>query len=122
MNAELNAGKLTLDLFEILENMSGDELMALIDSVSCMDSVIENVSAQIIDGWTEMGSHGSKCYQAVPFTALDKASRAIAGASSEIAKKEIEKLVAECERQRKSMEQAWAQFHQLRESRNGIAA
>lgn len=122
MKAELKAGKLTLDLCEVLENMSGDELMALIDSVSCMDHVIENVAAQIITGWTEMGSHGGKCYQGVPFTPLDKASRAIAEASGEIAKDEIKKLVDECERQRKSMEQAWAQYHELRSRRDGIVA
>ena len=94
--------------------MTGDELMTLIDAISCTEAVIENVSAQIISGWTELGSHGNKSYAAEPSTALDKASRAIADASSEIAKREIAKAVDAAKRAEQSASEAWEKYHAMR--------
>lgn len=62
-------------------------------SLACEDDIIEDVTDQIIKGWTEEGSHGYKhSGDADPSTALDKAVRAVALGAGEVAVREIRQL------------------------------
>lgn len=86
--------QITIDLNWLLSALSDDQRRELIDSLSCEESVIADVSAQLLDGWTERASHGPRSCSAEvePTNAIDKARRAIAMRSSDVAREEIEDL------------------------------
>jgi len=69
--------------------------------------VIQAVVDQIVDGWTELGSHGFRSNCMEPANALDKIRRRLAEASSEIAKDEIETLKQLVVQAEKSRDEAW---------------
>lgn len=94
MRAEIVDSKLQIDVVDLFEHLDSDTLMSIADHVAITDQVIEFVTQQILDGWTEMDSHGGKLANASPSpcTGLDKAVREVAKRSSEVAKIEIERL------------------------------
>jgi len=94
MNAEFKAGKITFELHDLLGQVSTEQKMEMIESMSCDDDVIKHVSAQIISRWTENGyAGGSACTASdAPTMGLDWACREVAKHSGEIAKREIERL------------------------------
>jgi hypothetical protein len=86
-------GELNLNLVDVIHEMTEEEQLLLVESLSCQSSVIEFVGQQITKGWTESGFHGGRYWgSAEPSTPLDKLMREIANKSGEIAEKEIKRL------------------------------
>ena len=103
MRAEIVEGKLQVDVIDLFEGLDAEKLMSLADSLAVTDQVIEFVVQQILDGWTALDSHGGTCVHAspVPSTGLDKALREVAKRSSEVARKEIARLEAALDKERR---------------------
>ena len=79
-------GELSIDLVDIIHEMTDEEQLLLVESLSCQSSVIEFVGQQITKRWTESGFHGGRYWgSAEPSTPLDKIMREIANKSGEIA-------------------------------------
>lgn len=84
------------DFSSLVELMSGEQQVELIETLSCYDAVIKHVTEQIIDiyGMTENGLSGSSLCGHEKFsgkgTVLDKARLAIAMASGEVSRQVIE--------------------------------
>ena len=103
MSIELKAGNVTVFLTgpnDILEIMSDDDKISLIESLSCYDAIVKHVSDQLVYSSTENGNFGSmNCHwDKENGTPLDKIRNVIAKSSSELSKKRIEYLDKECER------------------------
>jgi hypothetical protein len=93
MKVKYTDGDLSLNLVDVIHEMTEEEQLLLVESLSCQSSVIEFVGQQITKGWTESGFHGGRYWgSAEPSTALDKVIREIANKSGEIAEKEIKRL------------------------------
>lgn len=98
MKLSYQSGNLELSvcLDTVLQTLSDEQKVLLVDSLSCEEAIIKNVADQILTGWTEQCSHGRTSYtsQSDPecLTALDRARRELARNSSEIAAKEIARL------------------------------
>ena len=86
-------GELSIYLVDIIHEMTDEEQLLLVESLSCQSSIIEFVGQQITKGYTENGFYGGR-YWGSPdaSTALDKIIREIANKSGEIAEKEIKRL------------------------------
>ena len=79
-----------IDLSWLLEQLTAEQKRELVDSLACENDVIEDVTAQLLDGWTSLGSHGANTSgDSEPNTPLGKARRAVAMRSGEVAQKEI---------------------------------
>lgn len=92
---ELNDKRqIVIELSWLLSALNDDQKRELVDSLACENAIIEDVSAQLLSGWTERGSHGSRSCtaDAEPYSPLDKARRELASRCDEVAKKEIEDL------------------------------
>ena len=86
-------GELSLNLVDVIHEMTNEEQLLLVESLACQDSIIEFVGQQITKGWTESDFHGGRYWgSAEPSTPLDKLMREIANKSGEIAEKEIKRL------------------------------
>ena len=94
MRLTIEGGTLQIDVFSLLEAMTREEKLKLADTLACTDDVITYVAQQIIDGWTEQGSHGSAgSVQPEPHPGgLDWAIREVSMRSGFIAAKEILRL------------------------------
>ncbi len=94
MNPKLKDGQLTFSITDILDKLDGESKVEFIETLACDEVIIEHVASQIITGLTSGGYSGAKSYMAYhePTTALDKATREISKISSDLARKEIEKL------------------------------
>jgi hypothetical protein len=93
MKVKYTDGDLSLNLVDVIHEMTEEEQLLLVESLSCQSSVIEFVGQQITKGWTESGFHGGRYWgSAEPSTPLDKIMREIANKSGEIAEKEIKRL------------------------------
>ncbi len=92
--SEYTNGMMTIKIDYLLDAMSDYDKLDLAQRLSCDDAIIQHVADQITEGSTEDGSSGGRIYppSASPTTPLDKASRQVAKASGEIARKEIERL------------------------------
>jgi len=96
MEVKYENGRVHFDLDEILAMLTIDEKMAVADTLACQNDVIKFVTQQILDGWTELGSHGIKCQAASePSLGLDWATREVAKRAGEVAKREIKSLSRE---------------------------
>jgi hypothetical protein len=116
MKLEIKEGKVIIDAFELLAELTGDEKIALVDSLSCQDEVIKHVSDQIVTGWTELSSHGSRGCSETPHTPLDKAIRYIADNSSELAKQEIQRLEGLVKSKQEALLKVWDETRELRDT------
>lgn len=116
MQVALVDGKLSISVEDLLDSMSSDNKLELIERLSCQDAVIKHVADQIIEGWTVDGHRGAKSVSAHPdpSTALDSAMRRIAIGSSEIAAKEIVALVAEVAILNGNLRDAYNEIENLR--------
>jgi hypothetical protein len=113
---EFNEGKFVIDVEYLLDAMSDQDKLNLVERLSTEDVVIKHVVDQIVDGLTENCRGGSRlCGSAVEhFLPLDIAHRRIAEASSEIAEKEIDALKRELERKSKALDDAYRELEQIR--------
>ena len=91
---KLENGKLTIDLWDFLTDLEGEQKLELIETLSCQEAIIKHVSDQIITGFTENIYNGGSdgVAKSTPWSQLDIARREIAKNSSEIHKNEIEEL------------------------------
>jgi hypothetical protein len=86
-------GTLSFNILDLIEHMDIEDKLKLIESFSCDDEVIEFVTQQLLEGYTENGYRGSTYYTASTYPhGLDRARREVAIFSSDIAAKEIERL------------------------------
>jgi hypothetical protein len=92
MKATIEKGYLKIDAADLIDHLDDAGRAKIIELLSCHDTIIENVAAQIVDGWTEAGSHGGRCFGPLPHTPLDKARRRLAESASEVAKEDIKRL------------------------------
>lgn len=94
---ELNDGKVIIDVNYLLDAMSDQAKLELVERLAVEDVVIKHVVDQIVEGLTENCYAGSRlCGSSVePNLPLDIAHRRIAEASSEIASAEIASLKRE---------------------------
>lgn len=90
MKIKYEAGDLHIGVVQLLECLSPDDLRMVADSLACEDAIIEDVSAQLLSGWTVNGSHGYTGPDGN--STLDKAQRELGKRAGERAKKEIEGL------------------------------
>lgn len=94
MKAELNKGKLSVNVIELLSLLSADEKKELIDSLSCEDDIIQNVADQIFEGYTKMGSYGlCGIDPSEPHTPLEIAIARVAQCAPEVCKRQMEKAI-----------------------------
>lgn len=90
---ELIDGKLSIDLYDFVDAMDDSAMENLIDYLSCEEKILKNVTDQLLNYFTDLGSRGlSGSASDVPSTALEVATRRIAKDASTIAKSEIERL------------------------------
>lgn len=87
-------GKLAFDATDLFDNMDAATLMHVIDALACNDAVIDEVTNQILDGWTSMDSHAGKYFTAEvdPRRGLDRACREVARRAGDVAADEIKRL------------------------------
>jgi len=97
MNCIIQGGRLLLDIAEVLAQLGVEDKRKLATMLACDEDVLQDVSTQILDGWTEGGSHGYVGYEVQPYTALDRVRREIANRSGDVARSEIAKLVQNAE-------------------------
>ena len=66
----------------------------IVDAMSTNSQVIDQVTNQIVDGWTDLGSHGLKGFEASihPLTGIDRSRRLISKQFNAIQAEEIKKL------------------------------
>lgn len=115
MRVQVEKDYLKIHINDLLSELEDDDLLKLIDTISCNETVIKNVADQILDGWTEMGSHGARMSNGRSHTALEQARHRIAIESGDIAKTTIEELKKALIRIENLYLQyrtwAWSQYH-----------
>jgi hypothetical protein len=123
MRTEIIDGKLTVKIIDLLESLSSETALEVVESLACTEAVIKHVADQIIEGRTENYYHGYKSAPSEsPSTALGRARRLIAEASGEIAREEIAGLCKEMESLKGRLSAAYAEigkYERAAESRHG---
>ena len=92
MNAKLIDGRIAVNVADLIESLKDEDKVHIIELLSCDEKIIENVAAQIVDGWTKAGYHSGITYGPMPYTALDKARRLVAKAAPDLRDKAIVRL------------------------------
>ena len=126
MKTTIQKGALVIDINDLFRNIADEDKTELFQHIACDDQVIRDVTAQLLDGWTDAGWHGAKSHEAhadtvsVIVPAINAGRREIAKRSGYVAKAEIEALektlkasearVRELEEERRS---AWAKARSL---------
>lgn len=112
---ELNDGKVIIDVNYLLDAMSDQAKLDLVERLATEDVVIKHVVDQIVEGLTENCYGGSRlCGSSVePTLPLDIAHRRIAEASSEIANAEIASLKRELARTAERLRSAYAELDRM---------
>lgn len=116
MKTRIQKSALVIDINDLLRHISDEDKTELFQHIACDDQVIRDVTAQLLDGWTEAGWHGAKSYEAhadtvnVIVPAINAGRREIAKRSGEVAKAEIEAL-------EKTLKASEARVRELEEER-----
>lgn len=93
MEVTIVDGHLKINFADLVEHLSEDAKIDLIEHLSCDETVIKNVVAQLLQGWTELGSHGPRSYgKGRPFYGMEVGRARIAAGASEVAAKDISEL------------------------------
>ncbi len=93
MKAKIDKGQLSIGLYELLEGCDKETLMELVDSLACLDSVIEQVMNQVLDGWTDMSSHGCDDTEKTnPFYPIGKFRKAIVDRMGDVANERFRQI------------------------------
>jgi flagellar motility protein MotE (MotC chaperone) len=93
-SVKIENGKLAIDLTDLIDSVTDiDTLTELAERLSCHELIIEFVRQQVLDGYTDQGSHGSTMPGMIePQTALDQFRRQIAERADDVARREIKDL------------------------------
>ncbi len=94
MKITIDSNLLQLDIYDLVEHMDSDVALRLADAVSLHPAVIEDVTEQILGGWTKLDSRAARGIDCNLSTPLDRAVREVAKRAGETAKGEIERLEA----------------------------
>jgi len=121
VNAEYKDGRVSFSFPDLLEKMSTDDKLELIECLSCDDAIVTFVGQQIIDKWTERGYYSSypNTATSTPHHGLDKVWRDVAKASGDVAKREIERLEKAVESANELEQRGWDEYHKIAHLRNG---
>ena len=94
MKVRYTDGQIQIDIYELLANTPKEQKAVMIEVMACDDDIIKHIVDQLLQGWTENDLAGVRNYTAIqnPKSGLDWACREIAKRSSEVARKEIERL------------------------------
>jgi hypothetical protein len=93
MKVTLEGHHLKVDVSDLISELDATEVRYVVDSLSCHEDVIKDVTDQILGGWTDGASRGwSHSGDAHPHCALDIARRRIAEGASDVARQEIKDL------------------------------
>ena len=112
---ELNEGKVVIDVNYLLDAMSDQAKLDLVERLAVEDVVIKHVVDQIVDGLTENCYGGSRLCgsSAEPSLPLDIAHRRIAEASGKIANAEIASLKLELASTAERLRSAYAELDRM---------
>ena len=102
--------KLEFDLCDLLDSVSAESKVELIESLACDESILKHVVDQILDALTENAYCGASDYpeRSTPYYSLSFARREISKRSGEVAKTVIERLeksLAAAEKRIKDLEE-----------------
>lgn len=116
MNTKYKDGKIEFDFNDLLDRMDTEGKLAMIENLACENDIIDHVTAQIIDGWTENGSYGSISCTASenPYFGLDKAWRDVSRKADVVAQREISRLEKALKYKGESLQEANESNAQLR--------
>lgn len=108
MEARILEGRISFDITDLIASVSQEQRLDIIQALACHDQIIDEVTNQIVDGFTSEGWRGGRLISAHAevYCGLDKACRRIAEASSDIAAKEIAALTAALGRAEKELQEA----------------
>ena len=126
MKVEILDGKLAVDLYDVLAGLSTDDKLALAERLGCEDDVIKAVADQIMDGWTEHGSHAADdSNDSDPHYPLGKARRELALRANEVAARQVQTMADTLRRHhayhKQRDEWAWRMYHRLVDlNRSGV--
>ena len=116
MNVKYDKGEIKFDLHDILQSVSGEDKLAMMESFACDDDIIKHVADQIISKWTENYCSGGTAFpaSAEPRFGLDWACREVAKKSGEVAAREIERLEKAVAYHQEGERKAWEANYELR--------
>ncbi len=114
-------GNLKVNIVDMLDSLSDECKLELIESLSCDEAVIKHVMDQVFEGCTENGYHGSiSCTALDSNNEIDKARVKAASRASHIARKEIKRLRKDAEYSRKLSDAGWNEYHKLYNRVHGL--
>ncbi|MCP3681971.1 MAG: hypothetical protein GY861_04700 [bacterium] len=106
--------KLEINYFDFIDNVPKEDVLELVESLSCNEDMINYVVDQIFDGWTRNnGSHGSIKGEIHPQTALELARQRVCNEANWLLRKENERLKRLCESKQKMSDEGWNKYHDL---------
>ena len=104
----------SMDFFLLMDSMSSDQKVELIERLSCEDEIIQHVADQILSGCTENGYSGSEVIDEYRLsTPLQKARENIRKKGNRLLIKEIERLRVKLEDKNNHYESGWNAYHEL---------
>jgi len=115
ISTKLDGDDLKINIVDLLSSLSGDQEKQLIEQLSCSDEIIKHVSDQIIHGLTEGCFSGYESTGHEATTPLSIARREFCKISSELSRKEIEKLERSCAYLKKSKDEWINKYHNLKD-------
>lgn len=110
-----DAGRLEVNLYDLLGTATGEQRAALIDALACQQEVIDEVMNQVLDGSTSAGSHGPAggVWSANETHGIDGARLRIAQKASEITAKVIQELGRRIDAEQELGRKGWDAYHEL---------
>lgn len=116
MEVAIKNNTLSVSIFYLLDQLSTEDKLSFIDTLSCEDDIIHMVADQLVYGYTNNYSRGGSCCDPSELSALDKYRRLIAKSASNIAKEEIERLECKVKSLKKDnaklSQYCWRVYHQ----------
>lgn len=115
-----DAGRLEVNLYDLLGTATGEQRAALIDALACQQEVIDEVMNQVLDGMTTAGSHGPSggVRSGDERFGIDGARLRIAKQSSEITAKVIQELARRIDAEQALGRKGWDAYHELLDIRS----
>lgn len=113
MQIKIESGNLVVSVSCLLERLTLEEKRELIQYLACDQQIMNEVAAQITDGFTSEGWHGPiSCGASVePVGGIEAARRLIAEKSSGIAAREIAALKREIMHEKELGQKGWEMYH-----------